>query len=100
MTSQSTEAQSRGRSLSPMLGLTVTQSVREGLRIIMQIGPRCPTCGRAGEEMTLRQVAALTDVNHVTVGRFLHGKSVDSDTLDKLFEWVNARLPESAERAR
>ncbi len=78
----------------PTLGITVTETVREGLRIVMQLGPRCPLCGLAGEQMSLRDVAKLTGVNHVTIGRFLKGNSIDSDTLDKLYEWVAARLPE------
>lgn len=81
--------------MTPSLGITVTQSIREGVRLIMQIGPRCPLCGRAGEQMSLREVAALTGVSHNTIARFLRGMSIDSDTLDRLYEWTHARLPEA-----
>jgi len=76
----------------PGTDLTVTQSIREGLRIIMY-GVPCPTCGRTGKALTLREVGAPTGTSASTLSRFLHGASIDSDTLDRLYEWVNARLP-------
>jgi hypothetical protein len=76
----------------PSLGITVTESVREGVRIIM-FGVPCPVCGHAGEIMSLRDAAKVTGVSFNTIGRFLKGRPIDSDTLDRLYEWVNARLP-------
>lgn len=81
--------------LSPALGFSVTETVRSGLRLVMQLGPRCPLCGRAGEEMSLREVAPLTGVSHNTLARFLRGQPIKSDTLDRLYQWVNARLSEA-----
>lgn len=74
-------------------GGTVTWAVREGLRIIM-FGVPCPTCGHSGKAMSLRDVAKPTGVSAATLSRFLHGHTVSSDVLDRLYEWVNARLPE------
>ena len=79
--------------MAPSLGITVTQTVREGLRIIMH-GVPCPTCGRSDAGPTLRSVGALTGVSAATLSRFLRGAAIDSRTLDRLYEWVNVRLPE------
>ena len=76
------------------LGLTVTQSVREGVRLVM-FGVPCPMCGNTGKAMTLREVGEATGSSASTLSRFLNGHSIDSDTLDRLYEWVQPRLPEA-----
>jgi hypothetical protein len=76
------------------LMLTVTESIREGLRIIAEGAP-CVTCGNTPKVgPTLRELAAETKTSTSTLSRFLHGSGIDSDTLDRLYEFVNARLPE------
>jgi Bacterial regulatory proteins, lacI family len=79
--------------MTPRRTITVTQAIREGVRLIM-FGVPCPTCGHTGQAMTLRDVGTLTGVSAATLSRFLNGRGIDSDTLDRLYEWVNARLPE------
>ena len=75
----------------PSLGITVTETVRSGLGIVMH-GVPCPTCGNTGKGMTLREVAGQVKVSPSTLSRFLNGRSIDSDTLDRLYEWVVPRL--------
>lgn len=76
-------------------GMAVTSAVRDGLRIIMEGGAPCPTCGQGtGPRMHLREVTAETAVSAATLSRFLRGAPITSDVLDRLYEWVNARLPE------
>lgn len=82
---------------APSLGLTVTESVREGLRIIMT-GVPCPSCGNPPPKvMTLRDVGRQTGASASTLSRFLNGRGIDSDTLDRLYEYVNDRLPSVGE---
>lgn len=78
-------------------GYTVSAAVRDGLRMIIQLGPRCPLCGHGGAGLIpIREVARLTRVSPGTIHRFLAGGVIQSDSLDVLYEWVNARLPEPA----
>ena len=44
-------------------------------------------------DMTLEEVARLTRTSKATVSRFLSGKSVEGDTLDKIFAYFEVRLP-------
>ena len=78
--------------MNPSLGIAVTASVREGLRIIM-FGVPCPTCGRGAQAMTAKSVSERTGVSEATISRFLGGRTISSDVLDKLYEFVNERLP-------
>jgi hypothetical protein len=78
----------------PSLGIAVTASVREGLRIVM-FGVPCPTCGRVDQSLTAKRVAEDTGVSEATLSRFLAGRAISSDVLDRLYEFVNVRLPKA-----
>ena len=72
---------------------SVTEMVREGLRIVMD-GSLCPTCHNpVSTRVPLRDVGAAIGVSASTLSRFLRGSSIDSDTLDRIYEWVQPRLP-------
>ncbi len=62
--------------------ITMSEAVREGIRITMEVRP-----------MSLRAVARATKTSPVTLGRFLRGAAIWSGTLDRLYEWVNVNLP-------
>lgn len=65
-------------------GPTVTEAIRERLRVFM--GP-CPSCGKT--QRTYREAGTELDLSGSVLHRFLKGGGVDSDTLDQL----DARLP-------
>lgn len=78
----------------PSLGISVTQTVREGLRIVMSGVAPCPLCHLLPPAaLTLRDVANETGVSASTLSRFLSGRGIESDHLDRLYEFVNDRLP-------
>lgn len=63
---------------------TLTASLRERLRAAMGA---CPTCGRGGS-MDQREAARRIGTSVSTICRFLQGKGVSSDFLDKLEKWL------------
>lgn len=80
--------------MTASLGITVSDTVRSGIRIVMA-GVACPTCGQSIEGgVSAAWVAKSAGVSAATLSRFLGGKQVTSDVLDRLYEWVVPRLPE------
>lgn len=66
----------------------VTETLRFNLTAKMNPGG-CPHCGRSGRQTTLREVSTATGVSAATLSRFLLGRPISSDVLDKLAAWVD-----------
>lgn len=60
---------------------TVTQRVRSELVRLVQPDPKPP--------YSIRQVAKITGVPVSTICRFLQGRTIESDTLDRLAAFVS-----------
>lgn len=63
---------------------TLTNSLRSELGKLMY--PEWPAKG-----MSMREVGGEINIGAATIQRFLDGKSVDSDTLDKIADFLASR---------
>ena len=67
--------------------VTLTEKVRQSL--IEKVGV-CPTCGSS--EGGLRKIAIKLGIAHSTLWRFLKGKQLQSNTLDKLVLFLKLKV--------
>lgn len=67
--------------------MSLADDLRSQLSVAMG---RCPTCGRGGG-LSVRQAAATLGVSPATLQRFLSGRQVASDFLDKVAAWLETK---------